>query len=156
MATKNMQDIVPNNRSMQKKLGPFFIRNIIEAGVTAGIIGAVIWVLPFIAKAKIIFTLVFCGIAIVFNLIGVRNKSICQAIMLWMRHLVTKRGLRLGSVNDEIKDNKFKQSNELYGKFKEFWDDKNLAATDETEDNIQKQLARFAKQFYRNIKDNLT
>ncbi|MBP3784479.1 MAG: hypothetical protein J6I68_14635 [Butyrivibrio sp.] len=151
-----MQDLVPNNRSMQKKLGPFFIRNIIEAAVTAGIIGAVIWVLPFIVKAKIIFTLVFCGIAVVFNLMGIRNKSICQAIMLWLRHLVARRGLRLGSVNDEIKNSKFKQTNAVYGKIRDFWDDKNLAAADETEDTITKQLARFAKQFIRNITDNLT
>lgn len=152
----NFEDIVPNNRSMQKKFGPFFIRNIIEAVITAGLIGAIIWVLPFIVKAKLIFTIVFCGLAIIFNLIGVRNKSIFQVIMLWIRHLVTRRGLRLGSVNDEIKDSKFKQSNEFYGKLKDFWDDKNLAATDETDDTITKQLARFAKQFVRNITDNLT
>ena len=49
-----IQDFVPNNRSMQKKIGPFFIRNIIEASATAGVIGAIIWALPFIIKAKII------------------------------------------------------------------------------------------------------
>ncbi|SFU90976.1 hypothetical protein [Butyrivibrio sp. M55] len=150
-----IQDFVPNNRSMQKKIGPFFIRNIIEASATAGVIGAIIWALPFIIKAKIIFTLVFCGLAIIFNLIGIRNKSICQVIMLWIRHLVIRRGLRLGSVNDEIKNSKFKQTSEAYRKIRDFWDDKNLAASDETEDTISKQLARFTKQFIRNIADNL-
>lgn len=146
---------VPKNRSTTQRIGLVKTRNIVEAVIVTGTICVSICIMPFILKAKIIFCLVFGGIAAILNLIGIKNRSVTETIWCFIKHESGKRALRLRSVNDErIKESKSKEKSGYYKKISDFFDDENLYGGSGSK-TTGKEIAKFIKTFVTNIKSGI-
>ena len=71
---------IPENVLESKRILSFRRRNWIEGLICAGIVGFIIFEIPFVVRVKLIFLVILCGSVLMLNLIGIRDQSIIEAI----------------------------------------------------------------------------
>ena len=95
--------IIPQNVTQQRRIMGFRMRNIIEAGVMAGITAFLIHFIPFTTKVGIIFTVFTAGSIGILNLMGIKGMSITETIINIIISSKTKYKYHLKSIKDTRK-----------------------------------------------------
>ena len=72
---------IPDNVLESKRILGFRPRNWIEGLICAGIIGFIVVNIPFVLRVKLIFLVCLCAPVLLFNLIGIKDQSVFEAIM---------------------------------------------------------------------------
>lgn len=149
-------DEVPPNRANTQRIGIFRIRNVVEAIAFTIPIELIIFCIPFVLKVKI-FLMVVLGFAFfIFNLIGIKNKSITEYISRWLSHRKDKRAYRLGSITDEIRiePEPTTKYEKIIHDIKEYFSDENLYDT-RYQDDKRRKFLRGLKEEIVSIRDAL-
>lgn len=90
---------IPENYSAQKKFANLVkTRNLIEAAIWFVIVGGYIYKTPLLFKVRIILIVSIGGSIAIFNLIGIKNMSISQFIIAYIKFLRGKKNYHLRSV----------------------------------------------------------
>ena len=72
---------IPDNITAGKRIFVFRLRNVIEAAISAFIVGSLICLVPFVVRVKIIVVVVVCGSVIFLNLIGIKGMSYSECFI---------------------------------------------------------------------------
>ncbi|ADL36373.1 hypothetical protein bpr_IV008 (plasmid) [Butyrivibrio proteoclasticus B316] len=92
---------IPDNVLDSKRVFGFRPRNWIEGIICAGIVGFIIAAIPFVLRVKLIFMVCLCGPILLLNLVGIKDQSVFEAIMIFRQALANKGEYHLRSANHE-------------------------------------------------------
>lgn len=71
------------------------IRNWIEAIAFVFIVGFIISLIPFTSEARTGMLIIYCGFSFYMGLKGIKNRSVTEAIIDWIRSTLNRRKLHL-------------------------------------------------------------
>lgn len=82
---------IPSNYKVRGKFKKFYIRNIIEASIATLFVISVLWGTKFIWEIKLGACIIFGALVAVLFLNGIKNYSVSQFIIMYLKFLYTNR-----------------------------------------------------------------
>lgn len=100
--------VIPDNILDSKRIFGFRRKNWIEGLFCAGIIGFIIWMIPFVLRVKLIFIVCICGPILFLNLVGIKDQSLFEAATNFRQALKNSGNYHLRRPNE---DERYKSKN---------------------------------------------
>lgn len=144
---------IPHNRGNTQRIGGFRKRNLWEGIIETVIALVFVMVIPFVSNLKLALGVILIMIIMFANLIGIRGKSLTENFILWINYRVSRRSMKLRSVNEKDGNSRFKQPkySEKTRKVFAYFEDDNLNRDD---GDARRIIAKTVKGMFFNIKDN--
>ena len=95
---------VPNNVLQGKRLFGFRIRNVVEAGIWVALIYKLVSLVPFVTRVRWIVIVCLCLVAILVNLMGVKDMTISEVAINFVHCKMTGKIYHLRSVDHAKKE----------------------------------------------------